>query len=159
MSRVAARVPLLFACVVRARICIRACPELAPTASNHGRMLRMLLMMTLCLYLYDNDRSTGSSRGSELNSRMLWRCESRFRQEGRGKARGVSIEPVAHHAGENPICQAICPVTKFKSQSTSHIGQEGERHRGMVPESWRNRMSLRITTRERGTKVDSNNTW
>jgi len=40
--------------------------------------------------------------------------------------------PVARRAGENPICQAICPVTKFKSQSTSRIGQEGERHRGMV---------------------------
>lgn len=25
--------------------------------------------------------------------------------------------------GENPICQAICPVTKFKSQSTLRTGE------------------------------------
>lgn len=66
-------------------------------------------------------------------------------------ARNVELwSPVTRRDGENPICQAIRPVTKFKSQST--LRTEGGRHRGAKRGGESNVLA------GGGFKVDSDNT-
>jgi len=107
------------------------------------------LLKRLCLNMMKNIRIISDDLSIGF-SRIVLHAEWSGGKSGWKREQNVELwSPVTRRDGENPICQAICPVTKFKSQSTLRTGVG--RYRGL-------KGGIKCPCRE-GFKVDSDNTW